>query len=92
MRLICRHCRRWKAIRPRGLCTRCYETNGVRELYPVSQSNGAVRSGVPAVSRGDLPPERTATVPGTEARIRVLEERAAMGWALFRSDDGPDLS
>lgn len=35
--MICRHCNRKKASRPRGLCWSCYYTPGVRERYP-SQS------------------------------------------------------
>lgn len=32
--MLCRHCQKKKAIRPRGLCWRCYYRPGVLELYP----------------------------------------------------------
>ena len=31
--MICRHCQRNKAIRPRGLCWKCYYAPGVRDQY-----------------------------------------------------------
>ncbi|MBL8796683.1 MAG: hypothetical protein JNM56_22465 [Planctomycetia bacterium] len=34
-----------------------------------------------------LPAAPTNTAPGSEARIRVLEERFARGWSLFHPDD-----
>lgn len=32
--MICRHCSKFKANRPRGLCWKCYYTPGVRDLFP----------------------------------------------------------
>ncbi len=36
MNLICRHCRKGKVNRPRGLCWNCYYTPGVKALYPIT--------------------------------------------------------
>jgi hypothetical protein len=47
---------------------------------------------VPAVARGALPETPTGALPGSEERLRVLEERAAAGLALFHPRDrGLDL-
>lgn len=35
MRLPCRHCRTNQAVRPRGLCCRCYYTPSIKSLYPI---------------------------------------------------------
>ncbi|TXH10615.1 MAG: hypothetical protein E6R03_15180 [Hyphomicrobiaceae bacterium] len=34
--MVCRHCCKSNATRPRGLCWSCFYRPGVRELYPVT--------------------------------------------------------
>lgn len=85
--LICRHCRVNKVGRPRGLCWSCYYKPGVRELYP-SNSKYAYRGA--GNNRGHdqpLPASPTSALPGTEAKIQVLMQRAANGESLWHPDD-----
>jgi hypothetical protein len=92
-RLPCRHCHARQVGRPRGLCWDCFFTPGVRELYPPTDKSsrrgvGNVRGAAP------LPAEPTSTLPGTEEKVRVLEQRAARGeelWHPLDSRDAPDL-
>lgn len=81
----CRHCQKNKVNRPRGLCWRCYYTPGVLELYP-STSKYARRS-YQNFSGPAAPCEPTDALPGTEAKLRVLESRAANGQELFHDRD-----
>jgi len=84
--MICRHCQKVKANRPRGLCWSCYYTPGVREKFPstskfarrgVSDFNGKIR----------LPATPTDAEPGSEEKLRILEERARLGLSLFHPED-----
>jgi len=66
--------------RPRGLCWTCYYTPGLRERY-ASGSKYASRGepkGNPN-SRGPLPATTTIAVPGSDAKICVMMERAEKG-------------
>jgi hypothetical protein len=82
----CRHCRRPKVNRPRGLCWTCYYRPGVSELYPSTDIRG--RRGVGNFcGNAPLDPERSDALPGSEERIAVLARRAAAGLALFRPDE-----
>jgi hypothetical protein len=88
----CRHCGQARAIQRRGLCHACYYTPGVRDLYPSTSKYGQRD-----LDRRDRPPPATPTSarPGSEAKVRVLEERAARGEALFHpldSREAPDLA
>jgi hypothetical protein len=82
----CLHCGRSKVNRPRGLCWTCYYTDGVRENYSCDPVFG--RRGV---SNGHieprLAPSGTEAIPGTEAKIQVMAERAAVGLSIFHPDD-----
>jgi hypothetical protein len=83
----CRHCRRPKVNRPRGLCYSCFYRPGVRELYPSTHPHA--RRGVPDFCReAALPPAPTAAPPGSPEKLAVLIERAAGGFACFHPGDG----
>jgi hypothetical protein len=82
----CRHCRRGKVARPRGLCWNCYYEPGVRELYPAAikyQWRG------PGVGRRHSlpPPFPTSAAPGSPEKILVLTQRLEQGFDLWHPDD-----
>lgn len=81
----CRHCKEKKATRARGLCSRCYHTPGVRDLYP-STSKFARRSMIPLA---EIKPCAVPTIypPGTAEKVAVLEERALRGVRLWHPED-----
>ncbi len=84
--MLCRHCQKWVATRPRGLCWVCYYAPGVRELYP-AQSRASV-----IVDRfGKFPPPAfpTRARPGTPEKIAVLHARALARCQLWHPDDAP---
>jgi hypothetical protein len=90
-RQMCRHCGAEVVTRPRGLGWKCFYTPGVKENYPpVFRTRTGSTYDMPEIHDfyGDTPlPERTDTLPGTEERLRVFEERAPRRLALFHPDD-----
>ena len=86
--MLCRHCQKVKSNRPRGLCWSCYYKPGVRELYP-STSKFARRGVEDRVGRVPLPEAPTCAVPGSEAKVLVLIERARKRLALWHPADAP---
>jgi hypothetical protein len=80
---LCRHCQHVRRLKARGLCSRCYDRPEVRVLYPclVSQRRPESQGGHP------LPSEPTTATPATPEKVAVLEERAALGLALFHPLD-----
>ena len=82
----CRHCGKARVNRPRGLCWSCYYRPGVRDLYP-STSKFARRGVRDFNGRVALPPMPTKAMPGTPAKVAVLEERARLGQALWHPLD-----
>jgi hypothetical protein len=84
-RPLCAHCRRCVAGRPRGLCFRCYYTPGILRMYPpmeVAVNHRGVGGKAPLGI-----PEPTDALPGTEAKVAVLEDRARRGLCLGHKDD-----
>jgi hypothetical protein len=81
----CRHCRRRKAYKPRGLCFTCFGTPGVRDLFP-SHSKYA-RRGLGTGNHDRPPPAPTSAPPGSPDKLAVLEQRAAAGQELWHPDD-----
>lgn len=79
----CSHCRRPVRLCRRNLCTRCYYTPDIRMMYApaVFVSNGVGQSG------SVLAPGPTGAAPGTDAKVAVLEERAALGVGLWHPLD-----
>lgn len=71
----------------RGLCKTCYATPAIKRLYPPRRRTSEV--GLPS-RRRQLPVEPTEAMPGTDAKIQILEERAARDEYLFHPQDGRD--
>ena len=85
--MMCRHCHRVPASRPRGLCWSCYYTPGLRDLYP-STSKYARRGLDDFNGEAPLPPLPTGALPGTPEKVAILEERARLRQALWHPQDG----
>ena len=81
----CRHCQRRRANRPRGLCWTCYHAPGVREQFP--STSKFTRRGVGHQCLGQEMPAPTSALPGTEAKVAILEERARLGQCLWHPQD-----
>jgi hypothetical protein len=86
MKPLCRHCHKTPSNRPRGLCWTCYYTPGVRELFP-STSKFARRGLGNFCGSAPLPEFPTQAMPGSDAKVLVLIERARRRQALFHPDD-----
>ena len=84
--LLCRHCQKKKASRPRGLCFSCYGQEGVREKYP-STSKFARLGILDRFGTQPLPTMPTKALPGTTEKVTVLAERAAAGQQLWHPED-----
>ena len=84
--MLCRHCQKTKANRPRGLCWSCYYKPGVRELFP-STSKFARRGVANFCGTAPIPEAPTDAVPGSDEKIRVLMERAARKRSLWHPAD-----
>lgn len=71
---VCRHCRRFRTHRPRGLCYKCFYTPAVRDLYP------PVVAGVPPAGRNRRPPAAPCPhPPGSPEKVAVMAARLAAG-------------
>jgi hypothetical protein len=86
--MLCRHCNRVPSNRPRGLCWSCYYRPGVRDLYP-STSKFARRGVEDRVGRVPLPDAPTGAMPGSEAKVLILMERARKRQSLWHPADAP---
>lgn len=84
--MFCRHCQKSRFVHRKGLCKACYETPGVRELYP-STSKYARRGTGHVKNAAPLPAVATTALPGTPEKIAVLEQRAKSGVCLFHPGD-----
>lgn len=84
--MICQHCRRTVACRPRQLCWVCYHTPGVRELYP-GTSKHARRGVGNCCGNRPLPAIPTRASPGSPEKLTVLAERASLKLCLFHPED-----
>lgn len=81
----CKHCKHRNAARPRGLCYICYTLPGVREAYPALKT---LRRGVEdGYGYRCMAPAGTVALPGTEEKIRVMEERASQGLNIWHPLD-----
>lgn len=83
-RRVCRHCGTARVNRPRGLCWACHNDPAIRALYPSSANHGGVGNDCRGLTP---PPEPTTAEPGTEAKMVVLCERAALGQQLWHRGD-----
>jgi hypothetical protein len=87
--MLCRHCNRVRANRPRGLCWSCYYKPGVRDLYP-STSKYARRGPDDFLGKASLPTAPTGALPGTLEKVAILEQRASLRQALWHPLDAPN--
>ena len=83
--MLCRHCKKVKSNRPRGLCWSCYYSPGVRDLYP--STSKFARRGVVDFCGNARMPEPTRALPGSPEKVAILEERASKGQALWHPLD-----
>jgi hypothetical protein len=90
---VCRHCRKGKANRPRGLCWTCYYTPGLRDLYPSTSKFGraAIGGGARVRFYAPMPARPTSAPGGSPEKLDVLSKRALAGEALFHPADSPRL-
>jgi hypothetical protein len=86
--MLCRHCQKSNANRPRGLCWTCYYTPGIREQYP-STSKFARRGLDDFNGYGPLPAQPTSAPPGSEEKVLILMERARRRESLWHPADAP---
>ena len=84
--MICRHCHKTNACRPRGLCWVCYYAAGVRDLYP-STSHNAHRGIGNIAGPGTAPPAPTGAVPGSAEKVAIMAERARSRQTLWHPED-----
>lgn len=82
---VCKHCRKSKVNRPRGLCWTCYYTPGVKDRYP--STSKYARRGVGNFNGNAPLPEPTTAPPGTAEKMAVLELRAQLKQALWHPLD-----
>jgi hypothetical protein len=83
----CRHCRKARVSRPRGLCWGCFYTPRVRKLYPSTSKFARLGHGGGFNGHAPLPAFPTVALPGTPEKIAVLEERARLRQCLWHPDD-----
>ena len=86
----CRHCNKAKANRARRLCWSCYYRPGVRDLYPPTVHK-CFREGYGNGATGRELPEPTDAPVGSDAKVRVLAERARRGLCLWHPDDAREV-
>src|SRR5262245_54672162 len=80
----CRHCGDIRTIRCRGLGWQCFYTPAVREQSPWTSNLPPRGAGC---GDGRLPDRPTRALPGSPAKVAVLETRAFAGQALWHPDD-----
>lgn len=83
--MLCRHCVRFVANRPRRLCWRCFAQPEVRGRYPPLGAASGVGADHDAEPLPALEP--TAACPGSEAKIRIMAARAERGEQIFHPLD-----
>jgi hypothetical protein len=86
--VLCKHCGLRKPNRTtRGLCNRCFDDKAVRGLYPVKALHylhKGVGFEMAKSLRGWKP---TTALPGTPEKVKVLMQRASMGYPLWHPQD-----
>lgn len=78
----CKHCKRRKCDRPRGLCSTCYFTPSIREQYKTKFNPTAN----PLTTKG-IEPVPTSYLPGTQGKVEALALRVKRGERLWHKDD-----
>lgn len=85
----CRRCEQERGWLCRGLCTACYRDPVVREEYGAPPRSGGGRPWPDADHCGDWgsPVTPCLGLPGSEAKVQALQERAALGISLWHPQD-----
>jgi hypothetical protein len=84
----CRHCKKNKIFRPRGLCVKCFYTPGIAQKYPkLSRRRAAEVWNRLAKQKLHRQPEPVLALPGSDKKLQILAERAAKGQQLFHDGD-----
>lgn len=84
---MCRHCHKYRITRPRFLCANCYYTDGLRDRYPPCGDPKFSGRGVGCNGGGKGLGEPTSGGPGSEGKIRAMEQRAAAGLSIWHPQD-----
>ncbi len=86
--MVCRHCGRKEAGRPRGLCWTCYQALDIRRRY-LSTSKFGRRGVLDFYGSGELPEAPTRALPGSAEKVAILQQRASRRQTLWHPDDAP---
>lgn len=81
----CKHCRKLKASRPRGLCWGCYYRPGVKEIYPVSKYSNRGPGNI--YRNAPFAPFPTTAAPGTPEKLVVIQRRLLLQQSLWHPYD-----
>ncbi len=84
--MLCRHCGRKAAGRPRRLCWTCYRSLGIRSRYPTVSKFGR-RGVLDFYGSGKPPAVPTRALPGSPEKVAVLEQRASRRETLWHPED-----
>jgi hypothetical protein len=88
---VCRCCQLRFANRPRGLCWSCYYRPGVREQFPSTSKFASKGVGIFVPAPGPAA-EPTLALPGSPAKVAVLEERARLHQDLWHPQDAVTIA
>lgn len=85
--IFCIHCKTRKGQRVRRLCHSCYCDQAIRALYPINKTTVGFGGRQDFNGQPRRPSKPTRYIPGTEAKIRVMQLRASRGESVFHPDD-----
>lgn len=89
----CKHCRKNKPSKRRGLCHACHAIPYIRNAYPPLAPQGNKVYEFDTKKDIPMPKRSTTAAPGSEEKISVLAARFAARKALFHPSDSPlDMS
>ena len=86
--MVCRHCGRREAGRPRGLCWTCYQTLDIRTRYSSTSKFGR-RGVLDFYGTAELPESPTRALPGSAEKVSILQQRASRRQTLWHPEDAP---
>ena len=87
----CRNCGKWRNHRARGLCYQCYKDPAVLAnvscLIDKSIRSCAKATQLASENERPLPPTPTTAMPGTLAKVLVMEDRYSKGFHIHHPLD-----
>ena len=83
----CVHCRERPACRARQMCWTCYYTPGLRGRYRVAHRASRKGEAADFTGPGREPAAATEAAPGSEEKMRVMEDRVSRGEKLHHPQD-----